>query len=443
MVGEIGGMSSVSSAGPVDEVEHATCIACGCLCDDIVVAVADGQIVRAGNACPVGERWFLSERSRSGVPDAWLEGQPVTRDEAIARACLLLGEARAPVFLGLSRCTTETTAAALALADHVRATIDTDVGGAATARLQAFQRVGRVSATLGEVKNRADVVVFWGCDPVKTHPRHFERYSAEPRGRFVPEGREGRTVIVVDAERTASAECADLFVPVATERGFETLWTLRALLRGVVLDGSRVARATGLELNALAALVGRLKHARYGAWFYGSQGADSSLIEAMFALVRDLNASTRFVAVSLGGAGNPVGAESATAWQTGFAGRVDFQLGYPRSWPGETSAESLLLRGEADLAVVVGEEAASGLSRQARANLGQIPVIRIAPPGSELGDGATVAFATATEGIDAGGTVARADGVLLPLRPALPPRLPTDREWLAALLDHFAGGNGA
>ena len=92
----------------------------------------------------------------------------------------------------------------------------------------AFQRVGRVSATLGEVKNRADVVVFWGADPVVSHPRHWQRYSVEPRGRFIPQGRAGRTVIVVDQQRTATAEEADLFVEIDASRQFEVLWVLRA-----------------------------------------------------------------------------------------------------------------------------------------------------------------------------------------------------------------------
>ena len=46
---------------------------------------------------------------------------------------------------------------------------------------------------------------------------------------------------------------------------------------------------------------------------------------------------------------------------------------------------------------------------------------------------ADVALAAATSGIDAGGTVTRVDGVVLPLRPPLVSPLPSDREWLRAL----------
>ena len=68
-----------------------------------------------------------------------------------------------------------------------------------------FREAVGFPATLGEVKYRADVVGILGDRPIVTHPRHWERYSVEPVGRFVPEGRAGRKVVVIDQNRTASA----------------------------------------------------------------------------------------------------------------------------------------------------------------------------------------------------------------------------------------------
>src|SRR5660398_145704 len=45
------------------------------------------------------------------------------------------------------------------------------------------------SATLGQIKNRSDVIVFWGCNPVQAHPRHMSRYSTFSRGFFTEKGR--------------------------------------------------------------------------------------------------------------------------------------------------------------------------------------------------------------------------------------------------------------
>ena len=55
-------------------------------------------------------------------------------------------------------------------------------------------------------RNRADLVLYWGSDPVESHPRHMERYSLLPAGEFVPQGRSGRTLVVVDVQRTATAD---------------------------------------------------------------------------------------------------------------------------------------------------------------------------------------------------------------------------------------------
>ena len=74
--------------------------------------------------------------------------------------------------------------------------------------------MGEVTSSLGEVANRGDLIIFWGVDPVTTHPRHFERYSLFPKGMFVPRGRADRTLVVVDIESHASADAADVFLQV-------------------------------------------------------------------------------------------------------------------------------------------------------------------------------------------------------------------------------------
>jgi formylmethanofuran dehydrogenase subunit B len=427
------------ATSPDRTVADATCTACGCLCDDLIVKTVGGRIVEAINACEIGRRWYLADHSHQGLPAATIEGRAVEPAAALDRAAEILAQATAPVVLGLTRTTTEPGAAALAIADRIGAVIDPGTGEGDRARLFATQRVGRVSATLGEVKNRADLVLFWGVDPVVTHPRHWERYSVEPRGRFVPDGRAGRMVIVADAERTATAEQADQFVAITPGSQFETLWTLRALVRGVTLDPGRVRRATGLDLESLRSLTERLKGARYGAWFFDSRLGDgpggAARIEAALALVRDLNDFTRFVILGLGGPGNAAGAEAVVTWQTGYPSGVSLGRGSPRSLRGVTSAETLLAGGRADAALIVADREPEGLTDAARAHLERIPRIVIAPKATAQGAtaAAAVALDAATYGIDAAGTVTRSDGVVLPLRPPLNPSTPTDREWLQAI----------
>ena len=85
---------------------------------------------------------------------------------------------------------------------------------------------------MGEIKDRADLVILWGANPAECHPRHFTRYSVMPKGQYTPEGRKGRTVVVVDIRTTPSARIADVFLQIRPAKDFEALTALRALIKG-------------------------------------------------------------------------------------------------------------------------------------------------------------------------------------------------------------------
>jgi formylmethanofuran dehydrogenase subunit B len=414
---------------PLGELTDVTCLACGCLCDDIAITVRDNQILEARRACAIGQSYFSSHNGPHEGPIAAIDGEPAELAQAIDRAAAILNAARRPLIWGLSQTTIETQAAAVALADQVGAVIVLGHENEARAHLRAVQRVGVVSATLGEVKARADVVVFWGVDPAVTHPRHFERYSVEPRGRFVPDGRAGRTIIVVDSRRTATAERADHFFEVTEAQQFASLWVLRALIRGSHVDSARVSPM----LRSLAEL---LQGARYGAMFHGpalSGGpGGQAKVEALLLLVRSLNAVARFVALPLGGPGNPTGAEAVLGWQSGYTLCADFSRGFPLQLTRESSAHVLLESGEHDVALIVSDDPRQ-LSPTSRQFLERIPTILIHPNATQAPWTATVALNSAVPGIHHGGTVLRADGVMLPLRKVLETPRPTDREYLESL----------
>lgn len=435
-------MSGAGETEPLGVIEPITCLLCGCLCDDIAVWLDGERAVRIENGCESCMEWFLRDRAHpEGDAVAWVKGAAVDAEEAIARAADLLAAARAPIILGLTYSTNETVRAALALADLIGAAIEPGDPTMSLPRSIAYQRAGRVSATLGEVKDRADVVVFWGADPLESHPRHWTRYSVDPVGRFVPEGRIGRKVIVAARERTVTAERADVFLSIEPEREFEILWTLRAMVRGVELDDARVRKATGCDAAQLRSLASHLTRARYGAWFHASISTGQPLsmasqtIEAMTLLIRELNHKTRFVMLGLGGPGNPAGAEAVLAWQTGFPTSVDLGAGHPGSLPGVTSAADRLARDEADLVLIVGGFHPDQYPEAALRRLKSIPLILIAAEGVKGSHLPDVQLRPAMVGWDDPGTVTRSDGVMLPLRAIRPRRDRSEGEWLSELHD--------
>jgi formylmethanofuran dehydrogenase subunit B len=427
-------MSTVTEQKPNKSVvEDATCTFCGCLCDDIALSCDANRITGARNACALGESWFLDQGGEA-APACLIEGKPASVSDGIERAAHILNDARYPIVLGLDLTTTEAQRVAVAIGDKIGACVDPAHSGAQGPATLALQEVGKVTCTLGEVKNRGDLIIFWGCDPVETHPRHLSRYSLEAPGTFVPRGREDRYCVVVDVRETATAKVADQFLAVKASKDFEALWILRALAKGVELDADVVETETNVALPSWQELMHRMKRARYGVIFF-DPGRTTTFdrhqsFHALYSLVRDMNAHARFVCMSMGGRGNPAGADNVMTWQTGYPFAVNFARGYPRFGPGEYTSDDVLSRGEADAALIVAGDPVSDSGPTAQGKLTQIPTVVLDSRTTATTAMATVAFRTATCGIGAPGTVYRVDGVPLPLRTALESPLASDVEVL-------------
>ena len=290
-----------------------------------------------------------------------------------------------------------------------------------------------MTCTLGEVKNRADFIIYWGGNPAECHPRHFTKYTLTQKGRFVPQGRKGRTMVLVDIRETPSARAADLFLQLQPGKDFEVVTTLIALLKGRPVDRERVAE-TGVTVEQLQSLVDRMKRARFGVLFFGmglsmTRGKHMNSASVL-TLVAELNAFTKFVAMPMRGHGNVTGSDMVIRWTTGYPFGVNLSRGYPRFNPGEFSTVDLLVRGDNDAALILGADPGATMPQPAIEHLRRIPTIVLDPKVTHTSRLARVHITTAATGISAGGTVYRMDEVPLPLRPALRSPYPTDEEVL-------------
>jgi formylmethanofuran dehydrogenase subunit B len=413
--------------------ENVACTVCGCVCDDLRITVEKDQIVRCEGACGLSEPWLLGQNSRR-PPVSVVEGRPVDLAEAAGRAAELLRASSSPLIYGLSRSSTEGQRAAIDLAERIGATIDTTASLCHAPSVMAVQEVGESTCTLGEVRNRADLVIFWGADPVESHPRHLERYALWPTGRFIPGGRGDRTLVVADIKRTATAELADLFLPVEPGKDFEVLTALRSLVRGVPLDPSAEVGAPRAVLEDLAR---RMKACRYGVVFFGlglsMTGSGQHNVAALLLLVHDLNGPARFCARRLRVPGDVTGADMVLTWQTGYPFSVNLARGYPRYNPGEFSAQEMLRRGEVDACLLVGSEGVARFSPEAKARLQAIPTIVLDHPTVDSCLAPTVRLTTAVYGVHRPGTAYRMDGMPIPLSAVLGSDYPSDGEVLALI----------
>jgi formylmethanofuran dehydrogenase subunit B len=394
-------------------VADATCAGCGCACDDIEVTVAEGRLAGVSRTCALGDVWF-ADRGGDRPPVARVDGQAVSVDDAADAAAAILRQARAPLVYGLGQTSCEGQRRAVALAEAIGAVVDTAGGGGAGL---AYQAIGSSTATFGEIRDRAELVVVWRADPAVTNPRLLARLCVEPGA-----------LVVVAAQRAATAEEADTLIELGAAHDFEALWALRSLVTGAPLDRDRAAE---LPFDALDALARRLLGASHVAVLHGVMGELEAL--ALYSLVRDLSRDRHAVTLGLRRDGNARGAEDVLAWQTGFPAAVSFARGYPRANPGELGAAALLERDEVDAVLVIASDPLEHLPAAAADRLRELPVVVVDERASATAAAARVAFAAAADGIEVPGTVHRMDGVPVPLRAPLAAERPGVEDVLSAI----------
>jgi len=105
-------------------VKDATCTFCGCVCDDIELHADGDRIVKAKNACSLGEAHFKYHTAERHYPDALIDGKPASVDEAVEAAASYLYAANMPLVYGLSNVTSEAQREAVHLAEMIGGVVD-------------------------------------------------------------------------------------------------------------------------------------------------------------------------------------------------------------------------------------------------------------------------------------------------------------------------------
>jgi formylmethanofuran dehydrogenase subunit B len=407
------------------DVTHVTCLGCGCTCDDIHVIVRSGRIAEAAHACALGVEWF----GDGVVPQRSVHaGRDVSVEAAIKAAGELLARANRPLVYLAPDISWETQREAVALADALHARLDTVTSATARESILAAQECGRASATLGEIRNRADVVVFWGVDPVLRYPRYSSRYAPEPAGMHVPEGRRSRTVIAVDIEGVPNGrgpEDADRRVGITAADEVATLTAIAALASGRVTNG-RASTSQAPPWQLARELAPILVAARYAVIVADAErdelagaGRDPARASALVRLAQTLNGPTRGALSTLRAGGNRSGADAVLTWQTGYPIAMDFGRGYPRYRPHDGTAGACLSRGEVDALAIVG--APASLTSDLRLTMSGVASVVIGPRASEsVFAERGIVIDTGVAGIHEDGTAVRMDEVALGLRGVLP-----------------------
>lgn len=463
-------------------INSVACPFCGCICDDIELTVENGKIINNKNGCFLSNAKFLNFNNEIRILKPLMrkndELVQVSFEEALHKSAEILVNANYPVLYGWSSTSCEAQRVGIELAEQVGGVFDNTSSVCHGPSVLGMQEVGIPTATLGQIRHRADVIIYWGSDPLSSHPRHMERYTYFAKGRFEESTRKvctnpnsieadqginsksfqpqvvtdsldknflpptlcekARKLLVVDVRKTLTAEKADVFLQIEPNKDFELIQALRMLVNDQEIEVDNVA---GVPVKYLSKVAELLVDCNFGVIFFGmglaqSEGKSRN-IEAAIGLVRDLNARTKFSIMPMRGHFNVTGANIVLAWQTGFPFAVDFSLGYPRYNPGESSLVEILMRQESDAFLVVASDPVAGLPKIAVEHLVKNPLIVIDPHLNATSLMADVVFPCAIVGIEMDGTAYRMDRVPLPLKKVVQPPngIVSDEEILKKILE--------
>ena len=419
-------------------IEDVLCPFCGCLCDDIKVEVEENQIVGVKRACRLGSS-KIRGHERIKAPMIRVDGKLVetTYEDAYEKAARILLNAKRPLLYGWCSTVCEAQKKGVLLAEELGAIIDSTATVCHGPSIIGIEEKGLAGSTLGQIKNRADLIVFWGSNPGEAHPRHAQRYSSNSQGKYTPEGRKGRKVIVVDVRKTRTAKNADKFIQIKPGTDYEIISALRMIVagKGDTLP-EHIAGVSKADLEEVAEM---MKSARFGSFLFGlglthTRGRYKNIDNAL-SLVAALNSHTKFVVMAMRGHYNVTGFGQVCAWETGFPMSVDFSRGMPYFNPGETAACDVLGRRETDAMLVIAGDPASNFPKTVVEGMADIPVIQIDPfenPTTYLSD---VVIPSAVAGVEVEGTAYRMDGLSLRMKKLVDSEYPSDEEILANVLE--------
>lgn len=423
-------------------ITDVVCPFCGCLCDDLVIEVEDNEIKTVRNACKLGASKFLKHKeNRRKKPIIRENGneREVDFDEAIDYAVKILKNSTRCLIYGLSNTSNEAIEYAVKIAEILRGYIDNTSTVCHGPSVVAYQTVGYPSCTLGDIKNRADLIIYWGCNPLNAHPRHLSRYTLYPRGLFTERGFLDRKLIVIDVRETDTARIATKFLRIEPNKDYELISAMRAILNGLNLEQDKIA---GIDVNEIYEVVDMMKSCKFGILFFGmgltqTYGRDRTIDNAI-SLVIDLNKYTKFSIMMMRGHYNVTGSNQVLAWLTGFPYAVDFTRGYPRYNPGETGAVDVLANGEVDSAIIVAADPVANFPKEAVRHLLSIPYINIDPFYNLSAKYSRVYIPTKIVGIEIEGTAYRMDNIPIRLRKVVENTdLPSDEDVLKAIYERL------
>ncbi|HMB45598.1 MAG TPA: formylmethanofuran dehydrogenase subunit B, partial [Candidatus Methanoperedens sp.] len=182
----------------------ATCTGCALLCDDIEAIVENNRIKETRNACRRGAARIKGCTNRL-IPS--IDLKPTDIESSIRKTVEIIKNARSPMLFGLDNSTCEAQAKGIQLAKKINAVIDDTSSFCQGLLMERILQKKLRTCSLEDIRNKADVLVYWGSDAQDSQPRHLSRFSYFPRGESRQRGyEEDRMAIAIDVRESNTAK---------------------------------------------------------------------------------------------------------------------------------------------------------------------------------------------------------------------------------------------
>lgn len=281
------------------------------------------------------------------------------------RAAATLAAARRALVAGLVGAPAEVAVAACDVAEAVGAAIDPGSPEASRTIGPLLARVGAVTAATGELRDRADLVVLWFCDPGAV--------AADLTPACVAAGGAARRTVAVGPRDVAVPGADHRHLAIAADAAVDLARLVEALIRDVPIDESAAdphALAVARDLASAAAAATTV--AIITDWRDDALGLAAW---STVSLVRTLAHRRPAFEIPLGERADA--AIDVCTWRFCAAGAIDrAERTGGRFLPAEADAVRLIDRREVDCAMVVGAATPEVEAALARAG-GDVAVVRL------------------------------------------------------------------
>jgi formylmethanofuran dehydrogenase subunit B len=411
------------------EKNYHVCTGCALLCDDIEVETEYNKINKVLTACRIGVA-HMKEGNREAI--FRVDNKSVDEATAINEAKIILKNAKNPLIFGLGASTSETQKIVIELAKKINATLDDTSSFCLGGVVETLLKNEMKTCTLDDVRNKGDVIIYWGTNPSDSHPRLLSKYSYFPRGKEKQRGwEEERTAIAVDVRKSHTTKISGNYFFQIPPKGDEEF--IDAVIAG--LSGKLPKTSYSYPPKKLLELVNILKGAKFGVIFVGS-GLICSLesLDPLFRLMKVLNEKANFHLMAMVGNYNSMGFNENLFAETGYLNSVKFEDGNVKHGPEYSIVESLKAK-TVDAALIVGSDPFSILPRSIAKNLLEIPIISIDPYKTLTSNHSRVYINTAISGVEAEGSATRMDGIKVSFEPVIETNHPSDEMILKKIME--------